>query len=49
MPIIPASTVRELTDDDAIIVGKTTRFGTTCWQMRQFFDAAGSLRNAGGW
>jgi NAD(P)H dehydrogenase (quinone) len=35
--------VEELTSADALIFGTPTRFGNMCGQMRQFFDATGSL------
>ena len=40
---IPACTVDELADADAIIFGTPTRFGNMCGQMRQFLDATGQL------
>jgi len=40
---IPACTVKELTDYDAIFFGTPTRFGNMCGQMRQFLDATGGL------
>jgi NAD(P)H dehydrogenase (quinone) len=40
---IPVCTTDDLTAVDAIIFGTPTRFGNMCGQMRQFFDATGSL------
>jgi len=40
---IPACTVEELAQADAVIFGTPTRFGNMCGQMRQFLDATGSL------
>lgn len=40
---IPVCKPAELADYDAIIFGTPTRFGNMCGQMRQFFDATGSL------
>ena len=43
MAHIPACTVEELGEADAIIFGTPTRFGNMCGQMRQFLDATGQL------
>lgn len=40
---IPVAKVQDLADYYAIIFGTPTRFGNMVGQMRQFFDAAGSL------
>jgi len=40
---IPACTVDELAQADAIIFGTPTRFGNMCGQMRQFLDTTGQL------
>jgi len=40
---IPACTVEELAEADAIIFGTPTRFGNMAGQMRQFIDATGGL------
>jgi NAD(P)H dehydrogenase (quinone) len=40
---IPACTVEELGEADAVIFGTPTRFGNMCGQMRQFLDATGKL------
>ena len=40
---VPACTVAELGEADAILFGTPTRFGNMCGQMRQFLDATGKL------
>lgn len=40
---IPAATVQDLGEADAVFFGTPTRFGNMCGQMRQFLDATGSL------
>jgi NAD(P)H dehydrogenase (quinone) len=43
MQDVPVCTNDDLAAADAIIFGTPTRFGNMCGQMRQFFDATGSL------
>jgi len=40
---IPAATLQVLEEADGLIFGIPTRFGNMCGQMRNFFDATGSL------
>ncbi len=40
---VPACTVDELGEGDAVLFGTPTRFGNMCGQMRQFLDATGQL------
>lgn len=40
---IPAATVDDLAEADAILFGTPTRFGNMSGQMRQFLDATGGL------
>ena len=44
---VPLVKLAELEDIDGIIVGSPTRFGNMCSQMRNFFDATGSLWGKG--
>ena len=44
---VPACTLDELAEADAVIFGTPTRFGNMCGQMRQFLDATGQLWMAG--
>jgi NAD(P)H dehydrogenase (quinone) len=43
MAHVPACTLDELAEADAVIFGTPTRFGNMCGQMRQFLDATGQL------
>ncbi|HML55264.1 MAG TPA: NAD(P)H:quinone oxidoreductase [Solidesulfovibrio magneticus] len=45
---VPACTLEELEDADAIVFGTPTRFGNMCGQMRQFLDATGQIWMRGG-
>lgn len=40
---VPACSVEELGQADALIFGTPTRYGNMCGQMRQFLDATGKL------
>ncbi len=44
---VPVIDRDRLGDADAIIIGTPTRFGNMCGQVRQFFDATGSLWSSG--
>jgi NAD(P)H dehydrogenase (quinone) len=44
---IPAATVEELPDYDALIIGTPTRYGVAAAQVRNFFDSTGSLWASG--
>ena len=44
----PICTLEELEAADAVVFGTPTRFGNMCGQMRQFFDATGSIWTRGG-
>lgn len=45
---VPACTLEELEEADAIVFGTPTRFGNMCGQMRQFLDATGQIWMRGG-
>lgn len=45
---VPACTLEELEDADAIVFGTPTRFGNMCGQMRQFLDSTGQIWMRGG-